>query len=1626
MSKKELMEIIETQREKSIPTTRRNPLINLDVSESKLTTKKIYLNVKGISNLFETLMSEKSVDIKTLESPNKKDLNEMINEKFIDEEERYRYEKNLERIPLKKYGSFKKITYHKDHSVSTLKEGEEIEITLPDYPNNALNRIKVLNRENNRSIEEYGSHSLFLTLGEFSWEDNKTPLIIIPVNVTVNSKNKIKMIKSGDIFQNISLKKELKSKYGYNLDFMNNDIKTYSGYKSLFKGILDKNPNWQIKEKVRLAILDAKNFIIYQDLDSKHWGTYDSFPIASLFDTNEMNKNTQEIEINSDYYKDIGEKYPLIYEADGSQYSVIKEAIDNKNNIVVEGPPGTGKSQTITNIIANALKNNKKILFVSAKKAALDVVKRKLSDKGLFDYCLDLHEENHKYFYESLDKRIGKGKNKKSHVSNYETLLKELKLKEKSLSDYYHFLNEPSKNFPNHSNIEIISKYFELEKNNEIDDLKRINIYEYEDHEEYERLILEPEIENLLKNINEIKKYYNKESLNVYEEFIFKIKTKKQDILNYELNKMNQELKLINNEIDLFNQENKVLLNYKTDDIFKINDLVNNMENNYKEIIFNHGFEEISNIIEISNIELFNNREKVKILNKEESFFEDLIKTLSIMKELEKEYYIDINTLIEIHNQIKDYKIGNDYFNQEVFSKIDLPLEIKNDYKNKKEFINLLFDISNFENFDLFLEINNIEQIEKDLNNIKERINENNKLKKIIINKRNSLSEYVNLKSYTDDMNIDEMIFIIENTGFFNKIFDKEKSIKYNNITKNILKNLKGKTAIYYLKELQKLVDFNKEYEEKINKKEDYNLILNKKEFKVSEENIKIIEDQIKILKNIKSKKLDYNPLNEEDNSKIFIYMISYIIDNNDKFEKILEHNKETITINADKIINLSFKEDLVDKNIDFNIDYLKKIPEYLKDKNADYIECFIEEYEKYKELLNEYKIEESLFLNIINSNINDYINFENKYKDYKDFESVILLHKNKKDMDNYINKYKELFSKSNEVFNLFEINKVENKDDIMSILNNLEKHQEIFYNIIQYNALTEFLKETKKIDYFSKWIYILNHKYFKSFEELKVWFEKRFIYLSGGEIFNLQGIKNFDSNILNRIMSLHKSLPIENVLLNEIQDNLYFNKKLEKKYEGQKGNKKSDETELTLLKAEMKKKQQFVSFKNVFERSKDSILSLKPCIMLSPTNVSKFLPKEKEMFDLLIIDEASQLRVVDGIGALLRSKKAIIVGDKKQLPPIIWFGGKESNNEESDFKVDDCESLLEFCESYYNNLSLKWHYRSKYPELIKFSNQEFYNNSLVTFPSVDSNYKAITYHDLSEEAFFDGDNKIEAERLINVLREEMIEQVKTNNLKSIGIIVSNSNQRETIISMIEENLEKEKYFKEHQRKVGSEKLFVKDIENVQGDERDIILISMVYGKKIDNTLRQQFPIYNRKNSANFINVMMSRAKEHIHFFCSLKHTEINADETREVYKLKKLIKFCYEYDTLHVRDYEHQNKIYDSPFEEYVDKELEKLGYETHTQVASNGFKIDLCVLSKDRKKYILAIECDGAQYHSSPFAKDRDFNRQKILESKGWSFFRIWSTDWNFKKKQVLIELEKRIKEEETNYQKYLLNNK
>ena len=429
------------------------------------------------------------------------------------------------------------------------------------------------------------------------------------------------------------------------------------------------------------------------------------------------------------------------------------------------------------------------------------------------------------------------------------------------------------------------------------------------------------------------------------------------------------------------------------------------------------------------------------------------------------------------------------------------------------------------------------------------------------------------------------------------------------------------------------------------------------------------------------------------------------------------------------------------------------------------------------------------------------------------------------------------------------------------------------------------------------------------------------------------------------------------------------------------------------------------ISIRKFFETIPDLIARMCPAMLMSPLSVSQYLGSEWPQFDLVIFDEASQMPTCEAVAAISRGKSAIIVGDEHQLPPTSFFMAENFSEQHSE--SEDLESILEDCLALsMSQKYLLWHYRSKHESLITFSNRHFYKNSLMTFPSNDDMATKVSFEYVKGiyERGTGRNNKEEAKAIVKEIQKRLSNPQTSS--QSIGVVTFNVNQQSLIEDMLNEMLRKNSDLEVVAARM-HEPIFIKNLENVQGDERDVILFSVGYGRDKFGKVAMNFGPLNRDGGERRLNVAVSRARYEMKVVSSLRAEDI--DLYRSGAKGVKYLKSFLEYAErgkvalIHM-EYGLKRRDKDA-FVESVAKALQERGYRVNTNIGSSEYRVDIGVVNPaNPERYLLGLLCDGYNYVASSTARDRDVTIPTVLSLLGWHTYNIWSVEWWDTPEQVL----------------------
>lgn len=1605
-----MSEIVEKWKKSLLNLGRRNKLINF--KETRRTTLK--LTTPGIDELYIRLV----VNNDTLDFPilRFKSLIE-LEENGEDENEDVKEEV----IP---------------GDIETEKKIKELILTL-----------KSLRTKAKSSIEELGVNTLYLVLGTLKWTEiehsnveNVSPLILIPVTLTVKSVGdpyQLSLLED-DIVLNPTLRAKLETEFNIVLPEFEFQEDGVISFLQKLKRSFSLYPDWKIQEDVYLAFLSFLKINMYNDL-KEHEQKLLNHPIISSLMTKQPFCSFAESQnlFGENFHPDSipPEETFQVVNADSSQQQAIQ--ISKKGeSFVMQGPPGTGKSQTITNIIAETLAQGKKVLFVSEKLAALQVVYKRLTEAGLSDFCLPLHDPkvNKKEILQMLNQTLN---------------LSKCRLKEEAMG--------------------------------KLDRLQRIREHLNEYYKELHEFI-----EPLHRTFYQV--FGLCEELAAYPDVIFEIKDISTATLHSEGEKINilqNYVRIVGNDVEAFTQSpwfgaviERITHSLNTEINEKIGYLLPVIR------VIQQQLEELYQVLGW--------KEEVKLAKSH-----DLDKLFQLIREAVP-FHIDwiekfsVTQLIAFQNRFKEYQHLSEWKQEidEVFQALvyELPtLELKNKTQalftslsdfgiviNKKEVsqhvkdwetylsnvieLGVLINEStlfteygihkpeNFQQLSYTIEI--LQLLRTGLCPLESWFEAENRNKVIFYCKQlQELWEHAQKLKASVLASFDEGILTINYESlikdfrtkydsrikrFFSLAFRKDKKLfkRYRN---SATFTLEYDTLLYLLCIIQEL----KKTEQEISLKEIEAAPFLGDKYKGAQTRWEEIEFELKQFYNFLSLNAIQGGISETFRQallqkRVHIDSVNLFLDRINKF--VLE---DTI-----RFMQTGSLMDCSDLNKITFTDIIQKI-EQVHPMLIELSQAFmvinkslrnpVEDFEYVNEklyLVNQYKqLRETIQAqeDILKTSFGDYyggVDTNWLILDEK-LEKVIQLLKVREVYHIPQSFYRKLVTEASTVISLYE----QLKDAQLSAAPHYLYFKELFDESVDFDnepleklqlRLTDCLNQKQPLE---AWIDYRNcKKQIQKFhlEEFIEQIESRFrdlqldmkdlvsvykkcFYKLWIDYFIIQkpAIQEFRSNYFEpetrefvRLDESQMNISRQRIkvsLTNNIPSMTSFT---------------SARDEMGILNRELNKQRKIMPTRKLFKAIPNLLLRLKPCMMMSPLSVSIFLDSNIYDFDLVIFDEASQVRTEDAVGAIMRGKQLIVTGDNRQLPPSNFFNSSDfSDGYDSDDEDDDYgsfESVLDEALNIMPAVWLKWHYRSRHEDLIAFSNYKIYDRKLITFPSNQERGKdrGVEYIYV-KDGIYDRTRKRNNPEEAKKVADLVFQHFKERPDYSLGVVTFSESQKDAIEIEIDKRRYQNPYFENFFSEDNANPFFVKNLENVQGDERDTIIFSIGYAKDKNGSMSMNFGPLNRMGGERRLNVAITRAKYNVKLVGSIMPTDIDLSRTSAegAKLLRSYMEFALNGPRVLIGEAKEDIEAEtESPFEESVYRFLLSKGYQVAKQVGCSTYRIDLAIKHPDlRGVYVLGIECDGATYHSSKCARERDRLRQYVLEEMGWKIYRIWSTDWN-----------------------------
>lgn len=1494
----------------------------------------------------------------------------------------------------------------------SFKEGDIDTTTFKDK--NSYDVLRNIKRVANEFKMEQGIDVMYITFAYLRWqppfsnEYYKTPLINVPVVLEQENMNALYSVsRIGDPEINPILKYMLEQQ-GIFLPEMNE--LSLEEYLTNLEKLVNEN-GWEILQEATLCILFFQKMVMFKDLQTNQQRIF-NHPILKAF-CDETLFDMSEDDLDFDHDHENEKDRLIVVQADSSQMDAISLAKKGKS-FVLQGPPGTGKSQTITNIIAQAIGNGQKVLFVSQKTAALEVVYNKLKNVGLDEFCLPLH--NHKInktkivnqiYHPYLLKKTMVKQEKLNELDRLQTLKVEINQYAQNIAQKVYHLDM--------SFLDMINSYYEVcdVEDGDFDILNWATITQNQLNETL----------TTIKMFEEQYQNYQQENHPCFDDcLIVSLTLLEKENLEKELLKTKENIQSV---ITLLDSINFYIADFQIafkDSWQAIKDLQMVIEKNRNNFNFlqNHDGKKIVLLLEqIQNKKnlLQENERYLKKIFKEEILTLDL---KEIALPIQENLQLVNQSVLFFKNQSHEYIFTHLMDYQDALERhIRYQKEISDAKSTLKRMLNLTTDeFENLNYYELWEELNNnsydltfIDIVYKDYETIKKQLMQVNHTQQEIKDIQDLIRSYAILSILNIDK--DALLnyqFIINNTeNSFTLLFNSAKRELRKDVFNTLSVYLKENVKVNQEnieKVLNLLVKYHQLKEQIDNELTSLNdQILEGKEFTIDMDFANLLKEfekihhifnllpniQLETLKNILS-----FASKEIIKEQIHIYIEAKAqLFNNDKKYSIfvsnqnLEENVEylhRLTQSLQKLscyLTNSFEMNHLDE-------YLKRMMVYQETK---------EEYEKNGKLLSSICPDSTLYHQFMeqNENIRFFFAFCEKYsiQERSFFQlNESHFHEITESIQHFLKRYPNAMESYTYFLSLFNENKhieLYNNDELLQLIDDCSQNVSALKNKIFFQKSMRDYENNEELSDFIQ--YCLHHTIN---EKLTSVYLKKFY---------LKTLQNFiyDNDYLENTSKAKLLSKIDEFTL-LCKEQLEINKAkirstcLENIPPLKTNLASSDERNYLLREYKRSRKR---PIRQLFDHIPHLLLNLKPCLMMSPLTVSNYLENDNYQFDLVVFDEASQIRPEEAIGSIYRAKQIIIAGDSRQLPPTSFFSKRMEEDiemDEEEYELEDLdESILEYAARKLPSITLLWHYRSKNESLIAFSNHYIYENNLITLPSVKQSSKDFGMEYIYVQGIYSKKkklaNSIEAEKVVELIEEHIL---KYGTSRSLGVIAFGERQKYTIDKAILEfrknHLQNEQYEAFFSGDL-KEPFFVKNIENVQGDERDTIIFSIGYGKDENGVFRYHFGPLQQAGGERRLNVAISRAKYNLKVVASFYPEEIDLSriESEGVKLLKKYLEFACQASSL---DFLPCQKEENEGLKDKIASFLKKHDYDVVFNYGYSSFKIDLAVFEKqNHQQFICGILLDGKRYVQEKTCRDREFIKNEMLKENDWRIYRIFS---------------------------------
>ncbi len=1484
-------------------------------------------------------------------------------------------------------------------------------------------------------LDETGVNIVRGAFGFLEWKDVEnddqkfcSPLILLPVSLEKKASRggfRFSVTSAGDgASHNRFLLHKLKNEFGLDLPVFDGEEDGLEDYLKRVQSELDLNKiEGRVRRLVCFGDFRALQIAIYEDLDPNEIIVTDI--VDALLNGSESSADSSGTA--NEYETDdpnIAKKVPrLVLDSDASQFSALVDIADGKN-LAVEGPPGTGKSQMIVNAIASALHGGKKVLFVASKKAAIEVVESRLKACGLGEFVLPIHpNESRKEFVQSLAKRVNMDP-VEDRRAYFDRRKKELSKLQEYLSDHIKFLGGKS-GFGEMSRFDAMSEY--IKEEGKVSELPR-ELRE-EIHSEFARQYYESD------SVGELLEKYQSACIEVekastiWDRFAGSVSVFQAKEIIDECVDISESIEAIN-DLKINLEQDSLMLEQEDNFIgenasaeIEIIGLAANLE-----AVLGDALKELAVSEENHNIDIESIESILESLSNLSRFFQNIPsrERLSELKGiLDTLEHLDLHPPVHATHDILNDLIRAD---QEKRHELEIARECKAEFEPFFERQSAELKSVGLDEFRAAAELakNLPDEISSRLGEFEIDAQDVRKLAGLIRRARE-------LKKLKDSLTPKFSFFLMPPLGMLlqhvSKLSQPEHffsflDFKYRKARNFYLSINKNKTA-----------PFDRE--------------------QAAGDLFELAEHQ-KMSEDLRSSLPEVLAAFDSEDEEGYLNVLELIglIRDDQNVNKLQDHLFRDLSLLASIPRNVRFLE----KN-PFTDPY-QVFSEWLNEAESEYQQL-------HQNALNGIGFAEEIggpigyetFSSLVSDIERCRLSIEQVLTETDFLDKLI-------DVDN--NTIEEITAVLRAVKQLDEelLGPAEKRKFLASHLN-CREGRDVLEELKELGALhASFQEKVKKLHETEGLKKILDFQQ-KTFAEIKATLDG--CMAEGAQPLLLASDKNSLRNRLSadeavskvvkaietyntpeghslteagRLMAVHS---VAQVLANECPRELEKFKthdlvegarvkfaeldeqviKLNRKIlalqiqeqcsppPGIGRGRRSEWTDMSLINHQISLEKRYKSPRHIVSKARDALLELKPCWMMSPLAVAQYVDKNNLSFDLVIIDEASQMEPYMAMGAIMRGKQLVVVGDQNQLPPTDFFvRDSDSDEVDEDLQTQE-ESILQMANlAFHPKRRLRWHYRSRDGRLIAYSNKKMYDGDLIIFPHSNPEGSSLGVHQIPVEnaVYRSGTNPLEAQAMLDGIAEFM----KAHRNKSLGVVVMNIKQQELLQQMFDQlqvtDTEIAAYCEAWEEKNGGlEKFFIKNIEKVQGDERDVIFIGTVYGpEEAGGKVHQRFGPIAGINGRRRLNVLFSRAKCQMVTYTSLQPGDVNENNPGTA-----MLSGWLSYSKTGILEAgEVTKREPESPFEEHVISLLRDAGYEVDPQVGVSGYFVDIGIKHPEYPYgYLLGVECDGAKYHSSKSARERDRLRQQILKERGWCIHRIWSTNWFQNPKHEFEKLQRAI---------------